>query len=128
MWIAGVVVVTTLGAGGCSTDKPAVCDSLAAVQNSIDQIRNANVGENGLSLVRTELSQLKVNLEQLYADAQAQFASEIQAVQAAAAQTSASLATARAMPDAANVAAVRAPLNALQTSMRSLGDAMSGTC
>jgi hypothetical protein len=126
--IAGAAVFAALGTGACSTDQPAVCDSFAAVQNSIDQIRNANVTENGLTQLRTDLTQLRTNMQQLLADAQAQFASEAQAVQAAATQFSASVATARADPNAANLSAVRPPLNALQSSVQTLGVAMSGTC
>jgi len=118
----------TLGIAGCSTNQPPVCDSLAAVQNSVEQIRNANVGENGLSQLRTDLHQLKVNLQQLYTDAKTQFGSDVEALKAAVNQFSASLATARATPDATNLAAVRTAVTTLGDSVRHLGDAMSGTC
>jgi hypothetical protein len=127
-WIAVAAIVAAVGTSACSTDQPAVCDSFAAVQNSIDQIRNANVGENGLSQLRADLAQFKDNLTQLHADAKTQFAAEIQAVQAAATQVSASVTTARATPDAASLAAVRAPVTALQSSVQNLGAALSGTC
>jgi flagellar capping protein FliD len=126
--IAGAVVFAALGTGACSTDQPAVCDSFEAVQNSVDHIRNTNVAENGLIQLQTDLTQLRTNLQQLVADAQAQFASEAQAVQAAATQFSSSVTTARADPNAGNLAAVRPPMNALQTSVQALGDTMKGTC
>jgi hypothetical protein len=127
-WIAAAAVLAPLAAGACSSDKPAVCDSFAAVQNSIEHIRNANVAENGLSQLTTELSQLKPDVEQLYIDAKAQYAAEIESLRAAANQFSASLTTARAAPDARNLASTRTSLTALQDSARRFADAISGTC
>src|SRR4051794_2090211 len=73
-WIAVAAVMGTLGVGGCSTDKPPVCDSVAAAQKTVDQIHNANVSENGLSQIKTDLNQLKLDLGQVKTDAQAQYA------------------------------------------------------
>jgi hypothetical protein len=127
-WIAVAVALATLGAGACGTDKPAVCDSFAAVQNSIEHIRNANVAENGLSQLTTDLSQLKPSLEQLYADAKTQYTAEIESLRAAVSQFSANLTTARTEPNAHNLAGAGIALAALQDSARRLADAISGTC
>ncbi|MEV8508900.1 hypothetical protein AB0368_29275 [Actinoplanes sp. NPDC051475] len=127
-WIAIAAVSALLGAGGCGTDQPPVCDSLAAVQATMNQVRNANVAENGLTYLETNLQQLKLDLRQLATDATAQFAPEVEVVRAAANQFSASLDTARADLDVTALAGVRATLGTLQNSVRNLGDAMSGTC
>jgi hypothetical protein len=111
----------------CGSDAP-VCDSAAAVRTSVDQVRNANVSENGLSQLRTDLGGLRTNLQQLYADAQAQFASEVSAVRASADKFAASLSTARAAPDVRNLAAVRSAIGGLRTSVQTLSDAMASTC
>lgn len=117
-----------LGAGGCGTDQPQVCDSLAAVQATMNQVRNTNVSENGLPPLKANLQQLKLDLQQLTTDAAAQFAPQVEVVKAAANQFSASVDSARADPDAGALTTVRATLGTLQNSVRSLGDAMSGTC
>jgi Tfp pilus assembly protein PilE len=126
--LAVVAIAGVLGAAACSSDQPAVCDSLAAVQNTADHIRNANVSENGVTQLQTDLEQLRPQLQQLYSDAQAQFATELDAVRAATNQFSASVAAARATPDAATLAAVRTSMTAVQQSVQALGGAMSGTC
>ena len=112
----------------CSSEQPAVCDSLAAVQNTADHIRDANVSENGVTQLQAELRQLRPELQQLYSDAQAQFKTELEGVRTAANQFSASVAAARATPDAATLAAVRTSMTAVQQSLQTLGNAMSGTC
>lgn len=117
-----------LSAGGCGTDQPPVCDSLAAVQATMNQVRDTNVSENGLAPLKGNLQQLKLDLQQLTTDAAAQFAPEVEVVKAAANQFSASVDSARTDPDAGALASVRATLGTLQNSVRNLGDAMSGTC
>ncbi|MEV4701749.1 hypothetical protein [Actinoplanes sp. NPDC049316] len=125
---AAVTVAAALGAGGCGTDQPPVCDSLAAVRTTMEQVRNVNVAENGLGALKTQLQQLRTDVRRLLDDTSAQFASQAQAVRTAAEQVSASVATARETPDAAHLGAVRTSLSTLQGSVRTLGDAMSGTC
>jgi uncharacterized phage infection (PIP) family protein YhgE len=126
--LAVVAVAGAFGAAACSTGQPAVCDSLAAVQNTADHIRNANVSENGVTQLETDLRQLRPALQQLYSDAQAQFATELDAVRAASDQFAASVAAARAAPDATTLSAVRTSMTAMQQSVQTLGSAMSGTC
>jgi hypothetical protein len=127
-WITAVAAAGMLTAGGCSTDQPAACAHLDAVQASIDHVRNANVSENGLSQLRTDLSQLQANLIQLRTDVQAKYPTEIEAVRGAANQLAASVAAARATPDATTLAAVRTAMSGVQGSVQHLADAMSGTC
>ncbi|RSM69573.1 hypothetical protein DMB66_11315 [Actinoplanes sp. ATCC 53533] len=122
------VTAATLVLGGCGTDPPPVCDSLAAVQTTMHQIRNVNVSENGLAPLKAHLQQLKVDVRLLLTDAAAQFAPEVEGVRAAAEQVSTSVATAQQTPDAAQISEVRTTLGALRSSLENLGDAMSGTC
>lgn len=127
-WISVAAAVGVLTAGGCGTDQPAACAHLDAAQATMAHVRNANVSENGLSQLRTDLSQLRANLIQLRTDAQAKYPTEIEAVQGTVNQLAASVATARATPDATTLAAVRTAVSGLQDSIQHLADAMSGTC
>jgi cell division septum initiation protein DivIVA len=127
-WTTAAATLAVLGAGGCSTAEPAVCDSFAAVQNSLDHLRDANVSENGVTQLRADLTELRADLQQLYADAQAQFGGQVQAVRTAVNELTSSLSAARATPDGKTFEAVRTARAGLQTSVQSLGDAVSGTC
>jgi hypothetical protein len=133
-WIAIVAMFAALGAGtsACSestgTEQPAVCDSLAAVVKSIDEVKKANVSENGLNQLRIDLQRLRANLQELYTDAQAQFATQVQAVREAVDNFADTIATARATPNAANFSTVRSAFTAVQDDVRSLSDAVAGSC
>jgi hypothetical protein len=127
-WIAFAAAAAALGAGACSTDQPAVCESLGAVQHTLTRIRDANVSENGLTQLRADLAVLKNDLDQLLADTKEEFGAEADAVRTAMSQFSASLATARATPDAASLSAVRSAMNLVVAGVRDLGDDLSGTC
>src|SRR4051812_19735883 len=70
--IAAVTVAAALGLGGCGKDQPPVCDSLAAAQTTMVQIRNANVSENGLGPLKTSLQELKGDIDVLITDAKTQ--------------------------------------------------------
>jgi hypothetical protein len=131
--IRAVTAATAITAllGGCGAgggDRPAVCDSLSAVQASVDDLRNANVSENGLSQLRSDLGQLKVNLDQLSQDARAQLQPQIDGVRAAAGQLSSSVTAAKSDPSAATFAGVRTAVAGVADSVQGLGAAMSGTC
>jgi hypothetical protein len=126
--IAALTAVVTLGVAGCSSDLPPVCDSFAAVRTTMNQIRTANVSENGLATMKAHLQQLKTDVDLLLTEASAQFAPEAEVVRAAAEQVSTSVATARETPDVTHLSAVRTALGDLQTSVRGLDEAISGTC
>ena len=127
-WTAVGAILGTVAVAGCSSEQSPVCESLDAVQHSVAQLRNANVSENGLSQVRTDLTQLNASLQQLGTDATSQFAPQIDAVKSSATQLRTSVATAKETPNATNLAAVGGTLQAVQSSVQQLGDAMSKAC
>jgi hypothetical protein len=127
-WISVAAAVGVLTVGGCGTEQPPACAHLDAAQASIAHVRNADVSENGLTQLRTDLSQLKANLVQLRSDVQAKYPTEIEAVAGTVNQLAASVTAAKANPDATTFAAVRTAMSGLQDSVQHLADAMSGTC
>jgi TolA-binding protein len=127
--VTAAMLVTLTAAGACSSqEQTPVCDSVAAVQASMVHVRDANISENGLAELRSQLTQLNGNLQQLYTDAQSQFATEAAAVKASADAFVATLTTARTAPSAQNLAAVRAGIAGLGTTVQQLADNVKGTC
>jgi hypothetical protein len=129
--ITAIVAAAVLGTSGCassSSDTPAVCESFATVQNTVTQIRNINVSENGLVAVRPYVTELLNQLNQLVLDAQAQFKPQADQLRVAVDQLSAGVETARADPGAAAFATVRGAITAVGDSARALRDAIAGTC
>lgn len=128
-----MAVVATLGVAGCGGDssgseQPAACESLAAVQKSMDQVQNTNVSENGLAKLKSDLQQLRTDLQQLVVDAQAQFATQVDAVKVAVDNFAQTITAARAAPNRTNLATVRSAFATVRDSVRNLGDAMASTC
>ncbi|MEU8816601.1 hypothetical protein [Actinoplanes sp. NPDC048796] len=123
-----VIVLLFLGAlAGCSDSAasaaPAVCESVDAAQNTVNHIRDTNVSETGVSQMRTLLAQLRDDLNQVVADAQAQFKPQADALRTATDQLGAAL---RGRP--ADLGAVRTAVNEVRTAGTNLVDALKGTC
>jgi hypothetical protein len=120
-----------MGAGGCASEeaaKPPVCDSFAAVQNTVDHIRDVNVSENGLTQLKPYLTQLREDFTQLYNDAKAQYAPQAEQLRTALTQLGTDLGAAQADPGAATLAAVRTSVQGVRTSAQNLRAALAKTC
>src|SRR5688572_11313565 len=60
-----VAVAMSLSLFGCTSEaapEPAACEGLEAVQRAMSHLENANVSENGLEQVRTDLNRLRDEL------------------------------------------------------------------
>src|SRR4051812_47143690 len=128
--LVSAAVLGVLPVAGCASDSPqaVVCDSLTAVQNSAQHVRETNVAENGLSQLRTNLVQLRTDVQRLIADAKSQWAPQAQAVQSSLDQVGSTVDAAKAAPGTTAFDAVRQALVALDGSVKALGDAMRGAC
>jgi len=128
--LVSAAVLGVLPVAGCASDSPqaVVCDSLTAVQNSAQHVRETNVAENGLNQLRTNLIQLRTDVQKLIADAKNQFAPQADAIRASLDQVSSTVNVAKTAPSTTAFDAVRQALAALDNSVKALGDAMSGTC
>jgi hypothetical protein len=127
-WIS-VPLAAVLFAGGCASEnKPQVCDSYAAVQTTVDHIRDVNVSENGLTALQPYLTQLGTELNRFSADAKAQFAPQTDPVKAALDQLGSALRTAQADPSATTFAAVRTAVASVRSTWQTLHTTMSQTC
>jgi hypothetical protein len=126
--VAAAAAIVLLG--GCADDesRPAVCDSYDAVQASVDDLRNANISENGLSQVRTDLKELRHGLEQLLDDARANFQTQVDPIRLATDELATAVATARSEPTAMTLAAVGDAAAWLRETVHRLGTAMADTC
>jgi hypothetical protein len=114
---------------GCGdSDRPAVCDNLDAVRASVDDLRHANISENGLSQVRSDLQRLRQEIDRFAEAVRAQLEPPISAVRAAAEQLSSSVTAAKADPTAGTLVAVGGHVADLGDAVRGLAAAMSEAC
>ncbi|MFC4068714.1 hypothetical protein [Actinoplanes subglobosus] len=123
---AGLLLLT--GCSGEQTPTAQVCESYAAVQNTVEHIRQTNVSENGLSALRPYLTQLIEQLQQFVTDAQAQFGAQADVLRAAVDKLSASVDTARADPNVANLSVVRSDVAEVRTNAQALRATVQETC
>ena len=112
----------------CSSDQPAVCDDVDALQSSIDNLKDVQVSENGLNAMSSTLTQIKQDLQQLGADAKAEFGDEADAVRAAVTSLEESVDGAKADPSGTTLSAVGTAVTGVDTSLSALTEAVSGTC
>lgn len=127
---ATLCCLLAVGAGvtACGQEQAAVCDEVDALRTSVDNLTKANVGENGLSVISTELENVRSELRQLGQDASAQYSEQISAVRARAADLRSSVATASTDPSADSLSAVADNARAVGAAVQDLGDAVAGTC
>lgn len=126
--VAAVAVVLLLGGCADGQDQPAVCDSYDSVQASADDLRNANISENGLTQVRTDLQELRHDLVQLVDEAKAEYATEVDTVEKAAADLQTAVTAARIDPGPMTLATVGDAAAWLRETVHRLGTAMADTC
>jgi hypothetical protein len=113
---------------GCSSAKAPVCDSFAALQHSVDDLRTRTMSENGVGALQSDLATVRTNLNTFVADARQQFQPQVAGVQQASDQVSSAVDTAKADPTAASLRTVATALAGLADSVRSLGTEVKGTC
>jgi type VI protein secretion system component VasK len=118
-----------VGLAGCSSGgQPAMCDSADALRQSVNGLTNINLSENGMMALRAAISEVKSDLNQLVADAKAQFQQQTDQLKAAVSQLSTSVSTALADPTAATLGAVGTAVDALKVAFADLRSALSDAC
>ncbi|MCU7726009.1 hypothetical protein ODJ79_19975 [Actinoplanes sp. KI2] len=129
--LVSAAVLAVLPVAACSTSETptaAVCDNLTAVQNSAQHVRDTNVAENGLNQLRTDLIQLRTDVQALIASAKSQWKPQADAIRTSLDQLSTSVDAAKSAPGKSAFDAVRQAVTTLETNVKALGDAMHGAC
>lgn len=127
MTIPMLLLTICSGLTACD-DQSAVCDDLDALRASVNNLQDARIGENALSVISTALTNMESNLEQLSTDASAEYAPQVDEVRSQAATLEASIESAAANPSAAALSEVAEGVRAVGSAVRDLGDAVGGTC
>lgn len=125
--VAICLVAVGSGLGACS-DQPAVCDDVDALKSSMENIRDAQLGENGLDTVTTQLALMKNSLLAIRGTASSQYPTQVAAVRSAADNLTTAVSAAKADPTASSIAAVAGDISALGSAVNDLGTALKDTC
>ena len=125
---AAAPFLLVLSLAGCGDSKPAVCSDLDALRASVENLKDVNISENGMTAFTSGLSQIGGDLDQLGADAKSQYQSEVAAVRQALDTLGSSVNSAVADPGPTSFAAVRTAVAGVGDSLSGLDSAVSGTC
>jgi outer membrane murein-binding lipoprotein Lpp len=128
IWSVAIATVISLFLAGCADEQPVMCDSLDAVQHTVENLRNANVSENGMAAFTAGLDQLRADVDQLLAGAEDEFKNQIDAVQSAVGQLESSVRGVREDPSAATLTIVREAYSDLRSAVEALVGSMRNAC
>jgi hypothetical protein len=124
-----VALLTALvGLTACSSDKPAVCDDADALRQSVDNLKEVQIGDNALSTLSSDVSQIQQDVKHLGSDAKSEFGGDVDQVSSAATQLEDSVNAAKANPSASTLGAVGTAIQSFGTSVDNLVDAVKDTC
>jgi predicted trehalose synthase len=98
------------------------------VSSAVDDLRNLNLGENGIAALQDGLSQVSTQLDLLKGEVSAAVTPQVDAVTNAVHQVQQSAAAAQADPTAASLSTLRTDLGGLGTAVGNLGNALTSTC
>ena len=116
-----------------TTSKPAnetaaVCDSLERLKDSVGDLQSVRIERGTLPVLSAELRDIQADVRDLGDVASAEYADEIDTVEARAADLEVSLKAASAAPSATTASAVGADIRAFGGSVRDLSAAVGTTC
>ncbi|HSJ22612.1 MAG TPA: hypothetical protein VK964_18760 [Nocardioidaceae bacterium] len=128
-----------LGSGlvGCGGDEtspqtseptPAICQDIDALQQSVADLQDIEIGEDALADLGTQLDTIRGDVGQIRRDTGDENAAEVEAVGTTADSLESSIDAAVASPSAATLTAVGDSVRALASAARNLGDALEDTC
>jgi hypothetical protein len=107
---------------------PPICSSVAALKSSVADLKNVELTQGALATLQKKLTKVQSDVSNLKDDAKSEYATEVDAVEQAAASVSTTLEAAIAAPSASTLAAVRTAVRSLGTSLTALQDAVKSTC
>ena len=104
------------------------CKSVAALDSVVSTVNESPVTRSTVSAVQASVDQINAAVRNLSATAESQFASEVDAVKAGAAELDKNVTGAVARPTPETVNAVRVSMRAFTTSVSDLSKSTSSSC
>ena len=122
------MLVALTGLAGCSSDEPDLCTSMDSLESSVGNLKDVQLGENGLAEVETYLSQIRDDITDVTAAAKEQYSSEVDAVTDAVDDIDEVLRIAEDKPSAATLGPLKEAVTALNSGLTALQQAVSDSC
>ena len=113
--IAGTALFLALSLAACSEEKPAVCGSVGDLEASVNDVRKVDVASSG-------------GLAEVKTDAESEFSSQLDRVEASFATLTSSVEAARTGPSGATLTAVGSSLRTFGNDVQALISDVKATC
>ena len=123
-----MLAAALLTACSSTTSKPAVCADVANLKTSVQDLKNVNVRENGVSAVTDQLSKIEQQFNTLKTDAKGQYSTQIDDMSKALSGLSSSVTAAKGNVNATTLTAVATAAKSVVTAGNNLVTAVSNTC
>lgn len=127
--LAALTLATpTLASCSRETQQERTCDQVDGVRSAVEQLRNVNLGENGMAALDSGLAQVKSELELLRASLSTELRPPAEAVADSVDALRASVAAARGNPTTAALETVSTDLHHLRETAGDLRSAVTEIC
>jgi hypothetical protein len=124
--LAAAVAVALAGCGG--SGKPAYCADRDALQSSLTELKNVNVGAEGIEEVKAKLTKVESDAQALVASARKEFGPQASALESSVSKLKTSAQSAAAAPSAQSFAAVAGAASGVASTFGELSSAVSSKC
>ncbi|MFI5427881.1 hypothetical protein [Aeromicrobium sp. UC242_57] len=121
-------LVLAAGCGSEDDDTAALCSSVDSLKTSVSGLTDITIDKNALTDLQARLDQVQTDLGEVKDDASDKYATEIDAVDQAASTVGSTLDQAISTPSVQAASAVGTAVQSLGTSLKTLADAVKGTC
>jgi hypothetical protein len=126
--LTATTVLATGVLAGCSSDKPAFCDDVSTLQDSISQLTSVNIEAGVLDTVRTDLETVQTDAQTVVDSARTDFPSETSDLEDSINTAEQSIQDLPSSPSAAEIAAVALNVSAVANAAKSFEEATSSAC
>jgi len=113
---------------GSSSSASALCGSVDSLQRSINALQDVQVGKDGTDALKSALGTVRSDVQDVVADAKAQYSSQADAVRADAAAVQTAVDGAKRDPSSASITAIRTAVATLADDARTLAHDVSSSC
>jgi hypothetical protein len=113
---------------GCGGDKAAYCQDQDDLRASIDQLKDVDVGKDGLGAVKAQFDDVQAAATTLVGSAKQEFAPQTEALKGAAATLGTAVETATSDPSGQSLATVVAGVSGVQAAFKSLASELDSKC
>jgi hypothetical protein len=130
LWIMFVLAIAALVAAGCGgDDKPAYCENVADLQQSVDDVKNVQLSESGaLSTLQTDLQKVQSDAKAVVSSAKQDFPSQTSALKSSVSKLSTTIEQLPASPTAQQLAPLAQEISSVVTAAQDLDSATSSAC